>query len=96
MNQLLKRLVREICRQASVRAAHRKVRGYSTVFRLESPLTDRYEALKTADLWGGKIPIGVIYRNDAAECREIKRIFRQEAAPEDIACRVDMSCVMMR
>ena len=30
MNQLLKRLVREIRRRASVRAAHRKVRGYST------------------------------------------------------------------
>ena len=30
VNQLLKRLVREICRRASVRAAHRKVRGYST------------------------------------------------------------------
>ncbi len=66
------------------------------IFRLERPLTDRYEALKTADLWGERIPIGVIYRNDAAECREIKRIFRQEAAPEDIACRADMSCVMMR
>jgi 2-oxoglutarate/2-oxoacid ferredoxin oxidoreductase subunit beta len=66
------------------------------IFRLEKPLTDRYEALKTAELWGEKIPIGVIYRNDAAECREIKRIFRQEAAPEDIACRADMSCVMMR
>ena len=31
VNQLLKRLVREICRRASVRAAHREVRGYSTV-----------------------------------------------------------------
>jgi hypothetical protein len=31
VNQLLKRLVREICRRASVRAAHREVRGYSTL-----------------------------------------------------------------
>jgi len=31
------------------------------VFMLEKPLTDRYEALKMADLWGEKIPIGVIY-----------------------------------
>ena len=30
VNQLLKRPVREICRRASVRAAHREVRGYST------------------------------------------------------------------
>ena len=31
VNQLLKRPVREICRRASVRAAHREVRGYSTL-----------------------------------------------------------------
>jgi 2-oxoglutarate/2-oxoacid ferredoxin oxidoreductase subunit beta len=66
------------------------------VFRIERPLTDRYEALRTADIWGEKIPIGVIYRNDAAECREIKELFRKRATPEDIACRVDMKCVMMR
>ena len=30
VHQLLKRPVREICRRASVRAAHREVRGYST------------------------------------------------------------------
>jgi hypothetical protein len=30
VNQLLKRLVQEICRRASVRAAHREVRSYST------------------------------------------------------------------
>ena len=66
------------------------------VFRLEKPMTDRYEALKTADRWGEKIPIGVIYRNDSAECREPKEIFRKGATREDIACRVDMKCVMMR
>jgi len=31
VNQLLKRLVQEICRRASVRAAHREVRSYSTL-----------------------------------------------------------------
>jgi 2-oxoglutarate ferredoxin oxidoreductase subunit beta len=66
------------------------------VFRLEKPLTDRYEALRTADLWGERIPIGVIYRNDSAECRRGKEIFRIEATPEDIACQIDMKCVMMR
>jgi 2-oxoglutarate ferredoxin oxidoreductase subunit beta len=66
------------------------------VFRLEAPLTDRYEALKTADLWGEKIPIGVIYKNDADECRKVKEIFRQQPTQEDIACQVDMRCMMMR
>ena len=66
------------------------------VFRLERPLTDRYEAIRTADLWGEKIPIGVIYRNEAAECRQGKELFRVEATPEDIACQIDMKCVMMR
>jgi 2-oxoglutarate ferredoxin oxidoreductase subunit beta len=66
------------------------------VFRLEKPVTDRYEALKTADRLGEKIPIGIIYRNDTAECREGKEIFRKAATTEDIACRIDMKCVMMR
>lgn len=66
------------------------------VFRLENPLADRYEALKTADLWGEKIPIGVIYRNDSAECRQVKEIFRRPATREDMECQVDMKCVMMR
>jgi len=33
---------------------------WERVFKLETPLTDRYQALKTADLWDEKIPIGVI------------------------------------
>jgi 2-oxoglutarate ferredoxin oxidoreductase subunit beta len=66
------------------------------VFKLERPLTDRYEALKMADTWGEKIPLGVIYRNDAAPCREVKEIFGKQAEPADVACRADMTCVMMR
>jgi 2-oxoglutarate ferredoxin oxidoreductase subunit beta len=66
------------------------------VFHLENPLTDRYEALKTADLWGEKIPIGVIYRNESVECRQVKEIFRKQATQEDMECQVDMKCVMMR
>jgi len=66
------------------------------VFKLESPVKERYEALKTAELWGEKIPIGVIYRNEEFECREGKKIFRELATEEDIANQLDMSCVMMR
>ena len=36
------------------------------IFKLGTPLTDRYQALKPADLWGEKIPIGVIYRKEEA------------------------------
>jgi 2-oxoglutarate ferredoxin oxidoreductase subunit beta len=66
------------------------------VFKIEKPLDDRYEAMKTADLWGERIPIGVIYRNDAAVCREIKKIFRERISEEDIENQLDMRCVMMR
>ena len=66
------------------------------VFRLEKPVTDRYEALRTADIWGEKIPIGILYRDEGAQCRAVKEIFRKKVTPEDIACKVDMQCVMMR
>ena len=66
------------------------------VFKLDQPLADRYAALKSADLWDGRIPIGVIYRNESAGCREVKEIFGRTPSPEEIACQVDMRCVMMR
>ena len=66
------------------------------VFKLEKPLTDRYEAIRTADLWGEKIPIGVIYRNDEVPCREVKEIFRVPLTKADLASRLNMRCVMMR
>ncbi len=66
------------------------------VFKIVKPLDDRYEALRTADLWGERIPIGVIYRNDAVVCREIKKIFRERISEEDIENQLDMRCVMMR
>jgi 2-oxoglutarate ferredoxin oxidoreductase subunit beta len=66
------------------------------VFKLEKPLTDRYEAIRTADLWGEKIPIGVIYRNDEVLCREVKEIFRVPLTKADVASRLNMRCVMMR
>ena len=66
------------------------------VFKMESPLADRREALQMAELWGEKIPIGVLYRDDRAECREIKPIFRIPPAQEEIAAQLGMSCVMMR
>ena len=66
------------------------------VFKLERPLTDRHEALKMADLWGEKIPIGVIYRNVNAPCREGKTLFNAEITDDNIAAQLKMRCVMMR
>ena len=66
------------------------------IFRLEEPLADRHEALKTAELWGERIPVGVIYRDDSARCRQPKELFRKESPPDRIACQADMTCVMMR
>jgi 2-oxoglutarate ferredoxin oxidoreductase subunit beta len=66
------------------------------VFKLERPLENRYEALKTADLWDGRIPIGVIFRNDEVQCREGKTLFRAEITEDDIAAQLNMRCVMMR
>jgi len=66
------------------------------VFKIEKPIEDRYEAIKMAELWGDRIPIGVIYRNDTAHCREIKKIFRERIRDEDIENQLDMRCVMMR
>ena len=65
-------------------------------FKLEHPLTDCYEALKMADLWGDKIPIGVIYRDEKMASREVKNIFREQITEEDISCQIKMRCVMMR
>jgi 2-oxoglutarate ferredoxin oxidoreductase subunit beta len=66
------------------------------VFKLDSPPADRYEALRIAETWGERIPIGVLYRNDAAPRREIREIFGRQADPGQIACQADQACVMMR
>jgi len=66
------------------------------IYKIEKPTDDRYEALKTAELWGDRIPIGVIYRNDAAHCREIKTILCEKIRGEDIENQLNIRCVMMR
>jgi len=54
------------------------------IYKVETPATDRYEALRLADQWGEKIPIGVLYRNNALPCRETKKIFLESVPVEDI------------
>jgi hypothetical protein len=46
--------------------------------------------LKTADLLGEKIPIGVIYRKEEARCRELKKIFQDQLTEEDITAQLNM------
>lgn len=65
------------------------------VHKVETPATDRYEGLRLADQWGEKIPIGVLYRNDALPCRETKKIFREQLLGEAIKGHLSMECVMM-
>ncbi|HPL64001.1 MAG TPA: thiamine pyrophosphate-dependent enzyme [Syntrophales bacterium] len=54
------------------------------VYRLGKPLPDRYEALKTAEIWGERIPIGVIFRDEGVMPRQSDRIIFREP-PEDKA-----------
>jgi 2-oxoglutarate ferredoxin oxidoreductase subunit beta len=60
------------------------------VFELESPATDRYEAIALADLWGDRIPIGVLFRNDQVPARRIPEIFRQSIPSEAMRNLLDM------
>jgi len=55
------------------------------VYKLDTPVTDKYEALKTAEIWGEKIPIGIIYKNESIRTRETeKRLFRNPVSKEGI------------
>ena len=66
------------------------------IFKLAAPLADRYEALKMADVWGEGIPIGIIYRDDRAQCRKPAKIFRDHMTKTDIVSHLNMQCMMMR
>lgn len=66
------------------------------VFKLAAPLADRYEALKMADVWGERIPIGIIYRDDQTKCRKPAKIFRDHLTQSNIMNHLNMQCVMMR
>ena len=53
------------------------------VYKLEQPATDKLEALRIAETWGERIPIGIIYKNDAVKSREAEKPLFQGAYPED-------------
>lgn len=55
------------------------------VYKLDTPVTDKYEALKAAEEWGEKIPIGIIYKNESIRARETeKQLFRNPVSKEGI------------
>jgi 2-oxoglutarate ferredoxin oxidoreductase subunit beta len=66
------------------------------VFKVDDPPTDRYDALKLADQWGDKIPIGILYRDEKAACRMPAKIFQEPLTDDAIRAHLDMKCVMMR
>lgn len=52
---------------------------------LEAPALNRFEAMKMAETWGEKIPIGVIYKNEHLPVRETKKnLFRNPVSGKDM------------
>ncbi len=66
------------------------------VYTLDKPAKNRYEALKLADAWDTKIPIGVLFRDDSARSRELKTLFGKSITKEAVEQMVCTKCVMMR
>jgi 2-oxoglutarate/2-oxoacid ferredoxin oxidoreductase subunit beta len=66
------------------------------VYRLEEPLNDRYEAIRAADSWGDRIPIGIFYRDALFVCREGKELLRKSVTEDAVARLLNTKCIMMR
>ncbi len=59
----------------------------SRVYKVE-PVSDRYEAMRTAEIWGERIPIGIIYRDAARQVREVKRVLFSNPVPAEAVARL--------
>ena len=66
------------------------------LYKLEEPLGDRQEAMRTADLWGERIPIGIFWRDGRFVCREAKETFRKPVTEAAVARLLNTKCIMMR
>ena len=66
------------------------------VYRLEEPLGDRHEAIRLAETWGERIPIGVFYRDDGFVCRQVGETFRKPVTEAAVARLLGTKCIMMR
>jgi 2-oxoglutarate ferredoxin oxidoreductase subunit beta len=55
------------------------------VYKLESPVADRFEAMKIAETWGERIPVGIIYKQEGLPVRETsKNLFRNPVSREEM------------
>ncbi|MCX5833230.1 MAG: thiamine pyrophosphate-dependent enzyme [Deltaproteobacteria bacterium] len=66
------------------------------VYKVDKPAENRYEALKLADAWNTKIPIGVLFQDDSARSRELKTLCGKSITKEAVEQMVCTKCVMMR
>ncbi len=66
------------------------------VYRLGEPLKDRHEAIRLAEVWGDRIPIGVFYRDDGYVCRQGRETFRKPVRSAAVAKILSAKCIMMR
>jgi 2-oxoglutarate ferredoxin oxidoreductase subunit beta len=66
------------------------------VYKMGEPQKDRFEAIRAADSWGERIPIGIFYRNEQFVCREGKELFRKPVTEEAVARLLNTKCIMMR
>lgn len=66
------------------------------IYRLEEPLKDRYEAIRLAEGWGERIPIGIFWRDGHFVCREGKEMFRRHVTESAVARLLNTKCIMMR
>jgi 2-oxoglutarate ferredoxin oxidoreductase subunit beta len=66
------------------------------VYKLEGPQKDRLEAIRAAESWGDRIPIGIFYRDEQFVCREGKEMFRKPVTEEAVARLLNTKCIMMR
>ena len=53
------------------------------VYKLEQPEREKARALETAEIWGDRIPIGILYKNENIAVRETGKLLFQEVYPED-------------
>ncbi len=55
------------------------------VYKLESPVADRFEAMKIAETWGERIPIGIIYKHEGVPVRGIRQnLFGNPVSEEEM------------
>ncbi len=66
------------------------------IYKLEEPFSDRYEAIRAAESWGDRIPIGIFYRDERFVCREGKEMFRKSVTEAAVARLLGTQCIMMR